>query len=255
MPRKCFLETLVLGLVFGFVVSGCVSSGKTYVYDKTVPEENLSQLYIAGSFYFGREPQKLLNFRGTFDGQRVDWGEKDTIKIPTGKHTLVFGYSGGAYNHGTGRSVTIISNNNLTLTYDFQPGRKYSLSGYAASGDKNIEAVIVPNGFLRGFTPPSTPTKFEGKGKGLGGDNDYFVFTGSEFEAGGLAKGFFDFTDTQLILDKKQERTNAKWTELPETRKAGFVKLPNNTTVIMPYQFDVDGNLVVNLQTYRKVDG
>jgi dTDP-4-dehydrorhamnose 3,5-epimerase-like enzyme len=84
-------------------------------------------------------------------------------KIPAGKHTLVFGYSGGAFNHNTGRSVTIISGNNLIHAYDFQPGRKYSLSGYDVSGDKNIEAVIVPTGFLSGFTPPSTLTKFEGK--------------------------------------------------------------------------------------------
>jgi hypothetical protein len=207
-----------MALIFGAVAAGCVSlSGKTYVYDKTVPEENLSQLYIQGSFYFGKEPQKFLNFRGGFDGQRVDWGEKDIIKIPAGEHTLVFGYSGGAFDHSSRRSVTIISDNNLKLTYDFKPGRKYALTGYAASGDRNITAEIFPQGFLQGYTPPPEETVFEGKWKGLGGDNDYFVFTGREFEAAGLAKGFFDFTNTQLILDKKWERTDtgAGWTEPP----------------------------------------
>ncbi|MDR2783865.1 MAG: hypothetical protein LBB48_08530 [Treponema sp.] len=226
------------------------------MYDKTVPEENLSELYIAGSFYFGMEPQKFLNFRGTFAGQRVDWKEDDIIKIPAGEHTLAFGYSGGGFDQSRGRSVTIISDSNLKLTYDFKPGRKYALTGYAGAGDKNISAEIIPRGFLRGFTPPSEITKFEGKWKGLGGDNDYFVFTGREFEAGGLAKGFFDFTDTALILDRKWERTapGADWKEPPETIKAGFVKYPNNTTLVFPYQFDVDGNLVVKLQTYRKVN-
>jgi hypothetical protein len=256
MKKSFKLGMLVMALVFGFVVAGCVSlSGKTYVYDKTAPEENLSQLYINGSFYFGSEPQKFLNFRGTFDDQKVNWGQKDTIKIPAGTHTMVFGYSGGAFDNSTRKSVTIISDDNLTLTYDFQPGRKYALAGSAAAGDKKITAAIVPQGFLRGYTPPSEITKFEGKWKGLGGDNDYLVFTGREFEAAGLAKGFFDFTDTQLVLDKKSERADAgaEWTEPPETIKVGFIKIPNNTATVVAYQFDVDGNLVVNLQTYRKV--
>jgi hypothetical protein len=251
-----FMGIISVVLVFGFMAAGCISSGKTYVYDEAVPEENLCELNIAGAFYFGSEPQMFLNFRGTFDGERVNWKAKDTIKIPAGRHTLVFGYSGVAFDSRRGRSVTIISDNNITLSYDFQPGRKYALWGDAGVGDTTINAQIVPKGFMRGFAPSSDPTIFEGKWQGLGGDNDYFVFTGGEFEAAGLTKGFFDFTDTLLIFDRKWERKdiNADWKESPETIKAGFINLPNETSSILAYQFDVDGNLVVNLQTYRKVD-
>jgi hypothetical protein len=242
------LGTPVWLLVFGFIAGGCVSTGKTYVYDKKAPEENLSQLFVSEGLSFGR-----------FDGKRVKWEERDTIKIPAGEHTLSFKYRHVSYEFLGGHTVTTA---NLERTHDFQPGWRYTLMATTTTDDKTGKLVgvafIVPYGYMRGFTPPSdrTKTKFEGKWKGLGGDNDYFVFTGNEFESAGLAKGFFEFTDTELRLGRKWERTdiNAEWTEPQEIMKiGGRIPLPVNSAPTVSYQFDVDGNLVVNLQTYRKV--
>jgi hypothetical protein len=240
--------TLVLLLVFGFIANGCVSSGNTYVYDKTAPEENLSQLDVGGDFAVS-----------TFDGQEVRWAAWDTVKIPAGIHTLVVGYSA---EHYFGGSLYRVSANDLEVTGDFQPGRRYSLIGTDIrndeAGGRTVIASIWQSGFMREFTPSSDPTKFEGKWQGADGDNDYFVFTGGEYEFGGTDKGFFEFTDTNLIFDKKWERKNinARWTETPEKQFLfGFGTTTNITVSTRLYEFDIDGNLVFEVGQNKFVDG
>jgi hypothetical protein len=232
----------VLALAFGFVAAGCVSSGKTYVYDKTVPVENLCELFLGPDYSVSR-----------FDGQKVDWEGMDTVKIPAGEHTLGTNYSNTVYEF---LGPTTVSTASGTLTYDFQIGRRYTLAGLVDKGNKTVTMQNNPQGLMYEYIPPSEITNFEGKWKWRGGDNDYFVFRGNEYEAAGLAKGFFVFTDTQLIFEQKWQRADAmaEWQETPETIKIGSAKIRNTTSTLLPYQFDDDSTLLVNLQTYRKVD-
>ena len=245
---KVGVAALAVAFVVGILAVGCASTsaGKALVYDKTVPEENLVELFIANPFDFRKSD-------GTFDGQKVNWTYQDTILIPAGKHTLDFGYRGSAYDASSRRQYNRYSNSNMNLTYDFQPGRKYALIDKNAAV-KDMKADIIPQiapiGFIDGVTPSSGPTKFEGKWRVAGFDGD-LVFKGWEFENPMLfSKGFFDFTDTELRLHMKWSRASASadWVEVPLITTVANTKFLNRALILSyTYQFDADGNLVLNV--------
>jgi hypothetical protein len=99
-----------LTLIFGLLISGCVSNLGTY--DPSFPPDQLSTLKI----------DVRMGITG-FDGKPVSWGiarqpKSTTIAIPAGEHDLRFEYYYGDENIRQSAS-------NFIFTYTFLPNHSY----------------------------------------------------------------------------------------------------------------------------------
>jgi hypothetical protein len=136
MKNRILIKAFIfISLVFVMIISGCTSS--KYVYDKSIPEDQLCILKI---------PLVCSVIR--FDDSKTHWNDtifygfkKDTmVKIPAGEHTLIINYF----------NQELIGNNmfritkayNFEIVYEFQPGKTYEIFS-RINGDK-IYLTITP---------------------------------------------------------------------------------------------------------------
>jgi len=88
MKNRILIKAFIfISLVFGIISSGCTSS--KYVYDKSIPEDQLCILKIPLNCSVVRFNDSKTHWNDTiFYGFR-----KDTmVKIPAGEHTLIIDY-------------------------------------------------------------------------------------------------------------------------------------------------------------------
>jgi len=122
MRKRSFFTGFVFVLFIGLFLTGCASGN--YVFDKSIPKENLSILKL---------PLELSVVK--FDDQDVKWvagfgyytsgsTTAASVKIPAGEHTLIVNYF-LQRNNGQFRETTTA--NGIEVKYDFQPGVTYKL--------------------------------------------------------------------------------------------------------------------------------
>jgi len=116
-------------VVFCFLSLACASSPKQpdeIVYDSNIPSDQLATLYIPhGSIdviQFNGDPLTPRWFQMNAASRGMD------VKIPAGKHNIVFNYYGGAY------GVTM---KDVKLDFNAVAGRTYSLTFVLTDYDSN----------------------------------------------------------------------------------------------------------------------
>ena len=146
MKKKVSGRTIVkiaglpgLALALALLCAGCVTN--KVVYDKTVPAEQRAILEFASSL-------KVT----LFDGHKVSWKAglftrwyaqglgKVVVTIPAGEHTLTADY--WIYSESYQGTYTVQqsqSTDNISITFDFQPGRTYRMDPSFAGGRVYLE--------------------------------------------------------------------------------------------------------------------
>jgi len=134
---KVALATMALLAIV--LIAGCAKFKDLGVYDKTVPEDQLCTLEIAGGLYVREFNGKKVgsNFLGTIAsgwglkyGYNVGSAGYATIKIPAGNHTLLVNF----YMNDFGTSYTV---KDLSISHNFTAGNTYLLTAllHKANGD------------------------------------------------------------------------------------------------------------------------
>jgi hypothetical protein len=121
MKNRILIKAFIfISSVLGIILSGCTSS--KYVYDKSIPEEQLCILKIPLNCSVVRFNDSKTHWNDTmFYGFR-----KDTmVKIPAGEHTLIIDY----FNQELigYRTFRITKAENIKITFEFQPGKTYEI--------------------------------------------------------------------------------------------------------------------------------
>jgi hypothetical protein len=121
MKNRMLIKTFIfISLVLGMILSGCTSS--MYVYDKTIPEDQLCTLKIPLVCSVVKFNDSITHWNDT-----IFYGfKKDTmVKIPAGEHTLIINY----FNQESigYRTFRITKAENIKITYEFQPGKTYEI--------------------------------------------------------------------------------------------------------------------------------
>jgi hypothetical protein len=136
MRKRSFFTGFVFVIFTGLFLAGCVSA--YYVFDKSIPAENLSVLKLPlelSVVKFDDTDVKWQNGFGYYtDGSQI----ASSVKIPAGEHTLIVNYYIQKRN---GQFTETITAKGIEVKYDFQPGITYKLSTHMVGYNKI--AVIV----------------------------------------------------------------------------------------------------------------
>jgi hypothetical protein len=167
------------------------------VYDRSVPAEKSSTLYIYGALSVKQ-----------FDGKLVFWGKRDVV-IPGGPHEFIVDYY-NEYPSGEPRGV-IHSARGITVAYNFAEGRSYYMKAEEEKGrffNEKLVFIVIEDITLEKAKeeaekkekarqeankapvprPSSEPTLLEGIWKGQ--DGRLYTFSGNSWRRG-YNKGLF----------------------------------------------------------------
>jgi len=124
MKKQPFFAGLIFILFIGLSLTGCAT---IYVFDKSIPEENISTIKFPVILSIVKFDDKDVKWTPDYIwGYYPDKNEPAiTVKIPAGEHTLIVNYhdyeNRGAYTETrTAKGIEI--------KYDFQQGNTYSLT-------------------------------------------------------------------------------------------------------------------------------
>jgi len=123
MKKRSFFAGLVFVLFTGLFLTGCASN--YHVFDKSIPEENLSIIKIPGELSVVKFDDTNVKWHTSFWGLYVNPDEYIvTVKIPAGEHTLIVNYL-SEVNHGSYKEIR--KADGIEIKYDFQEKNTYKL--------------------------------------------------------------------------------------------------------------------------------
>jgi len=186
----------VVAVVMMYTATGCMSMKSTVedfgVYDKSVPEDQLCDLFFIG-----------VNIK-TFNGNPVSWKKEagflvggidisvntGRIKVPAGTHDFVYDFEWtDAAENTTSYTITSRAIKDIEISQiKFLPGHRYSLQGVGSSDKATIYMQDITSvradmyGDTIAKTPKisNTPTAVEGNWKGS--DATTLKFAGNTWE-------------------------------------------------------------------------
>jgi hypothetical protein len=125
MKKQLFFTGFLFVLFIGLSLTGCASTN--YVFDKSIPEENLSIIKFPFTLSIVKFDDKDVKWTPDYI-----WGyypDKDklaiTVKIPAGEHTLIINYYSS---ENRGAYTETRTAKGIEIKYDFQPGNTYSIT-------------------------------------------------------------------------------------------------------------------------------
>ena len=189
---------LAIGLAIAFV--GCSSA--PIVYDKSVPAEESSILRITMC--------AVTKFNGVSLGAK--WNSPMGVKlvqIPAGRHSLQVYQSGG--------SATTATWNTVDLTYDFLPGRTYTvfLGTVNMGADLTLFDVTITDEEIKIDPSSPTATMFEGVWKNEKNNRQQWIFFGNEYatkvDGNYTLRGKFSFKDGNIRAVATHSYDKGKW--------------------------------------------
>jgi len=102
MRKRSFFTGFVLVLFIELFLTGCAS---VFVFDKSIPEENLSIIKIPNELTVVKFDDKKVNWKTSFSNLSLDpRALKATAKIPAGEHTLIVNYY-SVLDYGTHKKI------------------------------------------------------------------------------------------------------------------------------------------------------
>jgi hypothetical protein len=114
MKNRLLMVYIGLLFLFWIIFPGCASN--YYVYDKTIPEEQLCTLKITKDYNVVK-----------FNESKVRWmtirSDEATVKIPAGEHKLIVDYF--HYDYIGGGTYSYRRADNIEITFEFKPGKTY----------------------------------------------------------------------------------------------------------------------------------
>jgi len=136
MRKRSFFTGFVFVIFIGLFLTGCASGN--YIFDKSIPKENLSVLKLPLALSVVKFDDKDVKWQPGFGYYTDSTTTAATVKIPSGEHTLIVNYYIQKRN---GQFTETTTAKGIEVKYDFQPGITYKLSSHMVGYNKI--AVIV----------------------------------------------------------------------------------------------------------------
>jgi hypothetical protein len=131
--KKTFIGMLV---IVTFFISACARDRDLGIYDKNIPAAKQTTLEISPYLTVKNFDGKKVKWKIAGFGSTVFGDPKATIVIPSGEHTITADYY--VYNFGDTSSAK-----DLKRTFDFMPGRTYSITPVVIDRKVHIESKDI----------------------------------------------------------------------------------------------------------------
>jgi len=135
-------QLLFTGFVFfiGLFLTGCASND--YVFDKSIPEENLSIIRLQNHLMVVKFDNKNVNWKVSSGKLSLNPKTEVIIKVPEGEHTLITNYY-CQINYGTYTQTQ--KADGIELKVNFQPKYTYILTPVVIGDKISIRAISIKN--------------------------------------------------------------------------------------------------------------